>query len=514
MDWMLVVSFLLAYCAGANEVGADEGAAPAEILVVDAVTQRGIPGAELETTHNLVFVTDNAGRVAFREPGLIGKEIFFSVRCHGYEIPPHSFGFRGAKVVPKAGEVATISLKRIQPAERLCRLTGEGRFRDSLMLGHKVPDFARENQGMVAGQDSVQAIEYKGKLRWFWGDTLKLSHHLGLFQTAGATTPVLGEDFDPSQGIPFRYFSDRDGFTRAMMPYTKAPGRLVWIFSLCVVRDAMGNERLLAHYTVRKDLMTEYEHGVAVYNDERDIFEAVTTLPLSETWRIPNGHPIVWNEGGVKWLLMGSPTPGVRVPATYEAVIDPKQYEAFSCADGMKDGKPTAPKLDESGRPVWRWSKDLPPIDSPTEAKWVKEGKIRPEDARICPEDVEGVEKDRIMLHSGTVRWNKHRQRWVLVSSQTWGKPSFLGEVWYAEAKSPLGPFTKAARVVTHEKQTFYNVCHHPFLDRENGKIIHFEGTYSNEFSGNPWKTPRYNYNQILYRVDLDGGVIGKARVE
>jgi hypothetical protein len=180
----------------------------------------------------------------------------------------------------------------------------------------------------------------------------------------------------------------------------------------------------------------------------------------------------------------------------------------------MKDGKPTGPKLDDSGRPVWRWSKDLPPIDSPTEAKWVKEGKIRPEDARLCPEDVERVEKDRIMLHSGTVRWNKHRQRWVLVSSQTWGKPSFLGEVWYAEAKSPLGPFTKAARVVTHEKQTFYNVCHHPFLDRENGKIIHFEGTYSNEFSGNPWKTPRYNYNQILYRVDLDGGVIGKARVE
>ena len=52
MDWMLVVSFLLAYCAGANEVGADEGAAPAEILVVDAVTQRGIPGAELETTQS------------------------------------------------------------------------------------------------------------------------------------------------------------------------------------------------------------------------------------------------------------------------------------------------------------------------------------------------------------------------------------------------------------------------------------------------------------------------------
>ena len=487
---------------------------PAEILVVDAATNRGIPGAELETTHNLVFVTDNAGRVAFHEPGLMGCELFFSIRCHGYEIPQHSFGFRGAKVTPLAGKVSTIRLKRIQPSQRLCRLTGEGRFRDSILLGYRVPDFASENQGMVAGQDSVQAIEYKGKIRWFWGDTLKLSHHLGLFQTAGATTEIPGTDYDASAGIPFRYFTDREGFARAMFPYSKVPGRLVWVFSLCVVPDSHGREKLLAHYTVRKDLMKEYEHGVAVYNDEKEIFESVSELPLNETWRIPSGHPVPWEDGGKKWLLMGSPTPCVRVPATYEAVIDPKQYEAFTCAADVKDGKPSTPQLDPDGKPVWRWCRDLPPVDSETEARWVKEGKIRPADARLCPVDVAGVEKGRIMLHSGTVRWNNHRKRWILVSSQTWGTPSFLGEVWCAEAKSPLGPWTRAVRVVTHEKQTFYNVCHHTFLDRHGGREIHFEGTYGNEFSGNPWKTPRYNYNQVLYRLDLDDEAVRKARME
>jgi hypothetical protein len=506
--WLFLVFGLLA-----GEAGQVAGK-PAEILVVDDANGRGIPGAELETTHNLVFVTDNAGRVAFQEPGLLGQELFFSIRCHGYEIPSHSFGFRGAKVVPLAGKVATIRLKRIQPSERLCRLTGEGRFRDSILLGYTVPEFARANQGLVAGQDSVQAIEYKRKIRWFWGDTLKLSHHLGLFQTAGATTEIPGPDYDATAGISFRYFTDGQGFARAMFPYAKVPGRLVWVFSLCVVPDSGGKERLLAHYTVRKDLMKEFEHGVAVYNDEKDIFEAVSELPLEETWRIPAGHPIHWEEGGMKWLLMGSPTPSVRVPATYEALIDPKRYEAFTCAAGVKDGKPSGPQLDSNGRPIWRWSTDLPPIDSGTEARWVKEGKIRPEDARLCPVDVAGVEKGRIMLHSGTVRWNNHRKRWILVSSQTWGTPSFLGEVWYAEAKSPLGPWTKAVRVVTHEKQTFYNVCHHPFLDRSGGREIHFEGTYGNEFSGNPWKTPRYNYNQILYRLDLDNEAVQKARVE
>jgi hypothetical protein len=37
----------------------------------------------------------------------------------------------------------------------------------------------------------------------------------------------------------------------------------------------------------------------------------------------------------------------------------------------------------------------------------------------------------------------------------------------------------------------------------DGGRTIHFEGTYTNDFSGNPYKTPRYNYNQVLYRLDL-----------
>jgi hypothetical protein len=59
-------------------------AAYAEIRVVDGATGRGVPLAELETVNHLRFVTDNAGRVAFNEPGLMGREVFFTVRSHGY----------------------------------------------------------------------------------------------------------------------------------------------------------------------------------------------------------------------------------------------------------------------------------------------------------------------------------------------------------------------------------------------------------------------------------------------
>jgi hypothetical protein len=40
-------------------------------------------------------------------------------------------------------------------------------------------------------------------------------------------------------------------------------------------------------------------------------------------------------------------------------------------------------------------------------------------------------------------------------------------------------------------------------LDKENGRIIYFEGTYTTTFSGNPNPTPRYDYNQVMYRLDL-----------
>src|SRR6185437_11783093 len=78
-----------------------------------------------------------------------------------------------------------------------------------------------------------------------------------------------------------------------------------------------------------------------------------------------------------------------------------------------------------------------------------------------------------------------------------------LGEVWYAEADSPLGPWVYARKIVTHDKYSFYNPKQHPMFDKENGRIIYFEGTYTTTFSGNNNPTPRYDYNQVMYRLDL-----------
>jgi hypothetical protein len=78
-----------------------------------------------------------------------------------------------------------------------------------------------------------------------------------------------------------------------------------------------------------------------------------------------------------------------------------------------------------------------------------------------------------------------------------------LGEIWYAEADTPLGPWVYARKILTHENYTFYNPKQHPMLQKENGRIIFFEGTYTHTFSGNQDRTPRYDYNQIIYKLDL-----------
>ena len=80
---------------------------------------------------------------------------------------------------------------------------------------------------------------------------------------------------------------------------------------------------------------------------------------------------------------------------------------------------------------------------------------------------------------------------------------SMLGEVWYSEADTPLGPWVYARKIVTHDRYSFYNPKQHPEFDQDNGRIIYFEGTYTTTFSGNPDPTPRYDYNQIMYQLDL-----------
>src|SRR5262249_30654552 len=161
-----------------------------------------------------------------------------------------------------------------------------------------------------------------------------------------------------------------------------------------------GAEKLVAHYSRRKGLADELEHGVAVFDDDKAVFVPVKELPLSEKWRFPKGHPIVHEEGGQKWLLCGHPAPNARLPADPADVLDPGRYEAFTCAAGKEKDSP--PRFDADGKPAWRWQADLPPAGSESEAAWLKAEKLKPEHARFYPVNAADA-SERVRLHSGTV---------------------------------------------------------------------------------------------------------------
>jgi hypothetical protein len=82
-------------------------------------------------------------------------------------------------------------------------------------------------------------------------------------------------------------------------------------------------------------------------------------------------------------------------------------------------------------------------------------------------------------------------------------QPSAFGEIWFAEADSPLGPWNSAVKVLSHDNYTFYNPRIQTDLTPEGASFILFEGTYTAEFANHARPTPRYNYNQILYRLDF-----------
>jgi hypothetical protein len=113
---------------------------------------------------------------------------------------------------------------------------------------------------------------------------------------------------------------------------------------------------------------------------------------------------------------------------------------------------------------------------------------------------------------SGSIAWNEYRRRWVTIFMQEFGKPSAFGEIWYAEADSPYGPWGPAVKVLSHRNYTFYNPRIHPEFTSPDSPILLFEGTYTQTFADRPEPAPRYEYNQILYRLDLDDSKLKPAQ--
>ncbi|GAA5481253.1 hypothetical protein [Haloferula sargassicola] len=433
---------------------------PFKVTVIDKENGWPVPLVRLTTTSDVEFYTDNAGVVAFDLPEFMGTETWLHVFSHGYEVAADGFGNRGQRVTPEPGGAATITIERKQIAKRLGRLTGAGLFAESQKLG----EFEKWQESGLTGQDTVQLTRYKDRLFWLWGDTNLPGYPLGFFDTSGATTsldPLIS--LEPPTGIKYDYFRSKEGKPRGV---AKMPGDgPTWLSGFVSLRDARGREHLVATYAKIRNQLEPYEFGLVEWNDRAENFEQVLVFwekkgdEKGPPKPYPDGHPLIWKDKqGKEWLYFNGPA-DFRCPATYEAWKDRSTWEKV-----------------ESSRML------------------------------------DTVDGERIEVASASVAWNEYRRRWVMVVQQKFGKPSGFGEVWYLEGDSPEGPWGPAVKVATHENYTFYNVQIDWQLSDPKTPVLLFEGTYTHTFSSNPVKTPRYDYNQVLYRLDLDDPALKKAQ--
>lgn len=436
---------------------------PAEIVVIDDANGWPVPLVQLRTTHDLLFVTDNAGIAAIDAPELLSRECWFEITGHGYGVPADGFGYRGVRLKLAPGERREVRVQRELAAQRLGRATGAGQFAESQQLGRET----QWQESGVFGCDSVQMTPYREGLFWLWGDTDLPHYPLGIFNVSGAASPtVVRDDWHPPLrfGAQLDYFRNDRGVPRGI---ADIPGDgPTWLWGLIALPDEHGHERLCASYEKVKGSLRAYEKGLCAWDEVRERF-----VPQRKVWSrsrddehappLPTGHAVAWqDEQGQSWVLFGDPFPHLRCRATFAAWRDPASWELLDVQQHVAaagDGR------------------------------------------RVTPA-------------RGAIAYSDFRGRWVCVFCERLGDPSAFGELWYCEADEPTGPWGPAVKVVTHDNYTFYNPAIHAELTPEGSKSLVFEATYTHTFADHAAPTPRHDYNQIWYRLDLDDPRLAPAQ--
>ena len=446
---MSVIRAVVWWC---TVVGSHAADAPCRIQVVDKESQWPVPLVELITTGHVRYVTDNAGVVAFDQLELMGQEVWLDIRSPGYGVGKDGFGNRGRRITPQPGKTITIEIERQVLAKRIGRLTGGGIFGESQRFG-EYPDWKESG---IIGSDSVQCVPYGGTLFWLWGDSGIPAYPLGIFHSSGARSPHPATgSLVPPLTLALDYFRDAKGRPRGVSPL---PGEgPTWVFGVVAMKDDSGKERLGGYYSKITGMLDAYETGLTVWDDTRQefvrhrvVWQKSSGEPMPKG--VPDGQGTTWRDGrGKEWLVFGNPFPFMRCAATFVAWSDPAQWEA-----------------------------------------------LEPQ------REVIAADGAKITAHTGAIGFHPWRKRWVTVFLQKGGKPSFLGELWYAESDQPTGPWGTAVKILSHENYTFYNPRLHLDWTPEGKPWLYFEGTYTTLFSDNKAPTQRYDYNQILYRLDLD----------
>ena len=214
--------------------------------------------------------------------------------------------------------------------------------------------------------------------------------------------------------------------------------------------------------------------GLAVWDEEAENF-----VPICREKGCP-GYGMQYS--GAQWVQLlrpgdegyayyASAFANVRVKASFAAIEDPSQYEFFTPCNSTKLGGCNVSMNAAS----WRWRRGdyagdgwpgwhkFGPLE---EKKAIDAGLLPLNDARMQVVDgatgkpLQPASGDQTLLARGSVNWNAHRGKYVLIADQSSpqrtsgspsGSPSEYGELWLCEADDVTGPWSECDRIITHD---------------------------------------------------------------
>lgn len=471
--------------AAGNVPGAAQCSA---VFVSDSVSHRAVPLVRL-SAFGEDYWTDSLGMIAYCNPDHLGGSVTFSVFSHGYAL---SGGQSAVALDVKAGGSASVSVVRGQVGERLYRIIGEGIDRDSVLLGLQTPLAHPTINAQLFGSDTAGTTVHNGKVFWIWQDTEHSSYALGNFHGTAATSdrPASG-GLSANRGADLAYFTGSDGFVSHQCDDCDSGSHPVWMGGLSSVADQNGATHLFSGYAVVDGTGASVEEGLAQFDDSAHVFKRVLKDFLTRSdFARPDGHAFDFSHDTKPYRYYRG---RLRIPARAESFLDPTQYEQFTPYPAS--GNAFAKRADGTLDYEWRAGGRHVTSDA------LKSAGIST-DQDLDGHDTDAATGNALALVAPSITWNPYRRRFVQITQQQFGASSFLGEIWQSEADTPAGPFIYAAKIITHDKYTFYNVLQHPEFD--HGQFAYVEGTYTASYSGAAVLTPRYDYNQQLYRVDLE----------
>lgn len=469
------------------------------ILLFDNTTKRGVPLVSLKTVNNVEYITDSNGYIAFHEEYLMNQPVWFYISSPGYEYDS-VWGMIGATINTTIGGSTVLNIKRKNIAVRLYRTSGAGIYRDTIMLGKKSPIREPLLNAGVMGLDSTISTIFKGKVYWFFGDTNKAGFPLGNFHVSGAYSelPING-GLDPNIGINFHFFQEK-GFTKSLAPIE--PMNIpTWIHSVNTLKEN-NLEMMVGWYYKMAHLGQPERLGTIQWNDQKEIFELIINLNEKHNIKINGAHSFIHRDNNNVYIYFSSPYADVRVKANIQSFHNISEYESFTClVEGTNISEEKIDR-DQNGRLIYKWKKNTSNLSLNDYVQLML--KLKLQFNEIHHLKLREFSTERIILaHRGSIHYNYYRKKYIMILVETYGNPGMLGEVWYTESDTPEGPFYYGQKIATHDRINLYNPVHHSFFDQQGGRIIFFEGTFTSTFDiGHP--VPYYNYNQLMYRLDLN----------